>query len=148
MIWLFFLRKSMMPYAIMYEKAFIMIVQEYKWQAFLIAKPPRLKWAQNYKIAIFYNFYRFRGGTRVRSPIPLKHKVEFAKLYTYHFFSFANLHPQGRNNLRCSSRLSGIPLRSLSNVRVDGWRLSHISFTISGHNPQLHCLQVNNGWKL
>ena len=37
-----------------------------------------------------------------------------------------------RNNFRCSSQLSGMPLRSLSKVNVDGWRFSHINFTISG----------------
>jgi hypothetical protein len=37
---------------------------------FLIVHPTRLKWVETSKIAVFYNFYRFRGGLSALSNPP------------------------------------------------------------------------------
>ena len=93
--------------------------------------PPRLKVVKTSKIAVFYNFYRFRGGL-APSQIPLKRKQRVCKTLYYPFLISANQCPHERNNFRCSSQLSGIPLRSLSKVNVSGCRFSQINFIMSG----------------
>ena len=77
--------------------------------------PTRWKWVKTSKTAVFYNFYRIRGGLDPLSNPP-QTKSWVCKTLYYPFLISANLCPHDRNNFRCSSQLSGIPLQSLSKV--------------------------------
>ena len=94
-------------------------------------------------------------GDLTPSDFELNFQPQFAKTYAYHFSISAKCRPLpenekalrisrydrygghwrvyfSRKSLRCSSQLSGMPRRSLSSVKLTGWRFSHIAFTMSG----------------
>ena len=108
------------------------------------SNPTRLTWVGTSEIGKSYNFFRFRGGLDPLSNPPQMQTWVCKTLY-YPFLISTNQCPYERNNFRCSSQLSGISLRSLSKINVSGWRLSHINFTISGHNK---CSREKSDWKL
>ena len=83
----------------------------------VIVHPTRWKWVETSKIAVFYNFYRFRGGLDPFSNPP-QMQIRVCQTLYYPFLISTNQCPYDRNNFRCSSQLAGIPLRSLSKVQL------------------------------
>ena len=108
--------------------------------------PPRLKWVKTSKIAVFYNFYRFRGGLDPLSNPPQTQNQVCKTLY-YPFLISANQCPHERNSfLWVQSRR---PCRSQSRPQWGQWcfvrfrRISTFSleyFTLSCWNPRTFCV--------